>query len=135
MCVSVCLSVTTLAATSFTFKQKIRYYRLHYGVFNSRISPTRLRSGDMAILACLYDCDCLLLTENTPAVLDTTRTDIIREALATATKTEQLSSTLESKLLTWHCAGTLLADYVIACNAHSCGLQVTLGLGAMQYYA
>ena len=30
---------------------------------------------------------------------------------------------------TWH-AGmcyALLADYIISCNAHSCGLQVTLG--------
>ncbi len=51
ICLSVCLSVTTLAATSFTFKQKIRYHRLVYGVFNSPISPKRLRSGDMAVLA------------------------------------------------------------------------------------
>ena len=88
VCLSICLSVTTLAATSFTFKQKIRYHRLLYGVFltfNSRISPIRLRSGDMAVLACLYDCGYLLLIENTPVVLDTTRTDIIREALATVT--------------------------------------------------
>ena len=53
--------------------------------FNSQISPKRLRSGDMAILACLYDRGHLLLTENTPAVLDTARTDIIHEVLATVT--------------------------------------------------
>ena len=45
-----------------------------------------------------------------------------------------------SKLLTRHYAGrhawhALLANYIISCNAHSCGLQVTLGLGIMQYYA
>ena len=46
-----------------------------------------------------------------------------------------------SKLLTWHYAGTrgmhaLLADYVLLCNAHSCGLQVTLSLGSnVQCYA
>ena len=39
--------------------------------FNSQISPKRLPSGDMAVLACLYDCGGLLLIENTPAVLDT----------------------------------------------------------------
>ena len=32
VCVCVCLSVITLAATSFIFKQKIRYHRLLYGV-------------------------------------------------------------------------------------------------------
>ena len=81
----VCLSVTTLAATSFTFKQKIRYHRLLYGVFNSGISPKRLRSGDMAVLACLYDRGHLLSIENAPAVLDTARTDIIHEALTIST--------------------------------------------------
>ena len=62
--------------------------RLLYGVFldfNSRISPKRLHSGDMAILACLYDCGDLLLMENTPTVLDTARTDIVHKALATVT--------------------------------------------------
>ena len=86
VCVSVCLSVTTLAATSFTFKQKIRYHRILYGVFldfNSRILPKRLRSGDMAVLACLYNRGHLLLIENTPAVPDTARTDIVHKALAT----------------------------------------------------
>ena len=39
----------------------------------------------MAILACLYDCGRLLSIENTPAVLDTSRTDIVGEVLATAT--------------------------------------------------
>ena len=41
----------------------------------------------MAILACdcLYDRGRLLLIENTPAVLDTARTDIVHEALATVT--------------------------------------------------
>ena len=66
VCVCVCLSVTTLAAASFTFKQKIRYHRLLCDVFldfNSRISPKRLRSGDMAVLACLYDRGRLLLIE------------------------------------------------------------------------
>ena len=85
VCVSVCLSVTTLATTSFTFKQKIRYHRLLYGDFNSQISPKRLRSGDMAVLAYLCDCGRLLLIENTPIVLDTARTDIIHEVLATVT--------------------------------------------------
>ena len=83
-----CLSVIILAATSFTFKQKIRYHRLLYGVFldfNSRISPKRLRSGDMAVLACLYDCGRLFSIENTSVVLDTIRTDIVCEVLATAT--------------------------------------------------
>ena len=32
----------------------------------------------------------------------------------------------------WHAR---LANYIISCNAHSRGLQVTLGLEAMQYYA
>ena len=82
-CVCVCQSVTTLAATSFTFKQKIRYHKLLYGVFNLWILPKRLISGDMAILACLYDRGRLLLIENTPAVLDTIRTDIVCEVLAT----------------------------------------------------
>ena len=85
---SVCLSVTTLAATSFTFKQKIRYHGLLYGVFldfNLQISPKRLRSGDMVILACLYNRGHLLSIESTPAVLDTIRTDIVHEVLATAT--------------------------------------------------
>ena len=77
MCVCICLSVVTLAAASFTFKQKIRYHRLLYGVFldfNSRISPKRLRSVDMAVLTCPYDRGRLLLIENTPTVLDTART-------------------------------------------------------------
>ena len=39
----------------------------------------------MAVLACLYDRGHLLSIENTPAVLDTIRTDIVREVLATAT--------------------------------------------------
>ena len=39
----------------------------------------------MAVLACLYDCGHLLSIENSPAVLDTTRTDIVREVLAIAT--------------------------------------------------
>ena len=29
--------------------------------------------------------------------------------------------------LCWHKWLALLADYIILCNAHSCGLQVTLG--------
>ena len=88
VCWSVCLSVTTLAATSFTFKQKIRYHRLLYGVFlefNSQISLKRLRSGDWVVLACLYNRGHLLSIENTPAVLDTIRTDNVHEVLATAT--------------------------------------------------
>ena len=40
----------------------------------TRILPKRLRSEDMATLSCLYDRGCLLSIENTPAVLDTTRT-------------------------------------------------------------
>ena len=39
----------------------------------------------MAVLACLYGRGRLLLIENTPAVLDTIRTDIVHEVLATAT--------------------------------------------------
>ena len=53
VCVSVCLSVTTVAVTSFISKQKTRYHRVLYGVFldfDSRVSPKRLRSGAMAIL-------------------------------------------------------------------------------------
>ena len=38
----------------------------------------------MAVLACLYDRGRLLSIENTPAVLDTIRTDIVRKVLATA---------------------------------------------------
>ena len=86
MCV--CLSVTALAATAFVHRRKVRHHRLLYDDFldlDSRISPKRLRSGDMAVLACLYDRGHLLLIENTPAVLDTIRTDIVREVLATAT--------------------------------------------------
>ena len=37
--------------------------------------------------------------------------------------------------LCWHTWHALLADYIILCNAHSCGLRVTLGLEPMQYYA
>ena len=39
----------------------------------------------MAVLACLYGHGRLLSIENTPEVLDTTRTDIVRASLATAT--------------------------------------------------
>ena len=53
--------------------------------FNSRISPKRLRSGDMAVFACLDDGGRLLSIENTPAVLDTARSDIVYEALTTVT--------------------------------------------------
>ena len=45
----------------------------------------RICSGDMTILACLYDRGRLLSIENTPAVLDTIRTDIVCEVLATVT--------------------------------------------------
>ena len=42
--------------------------------------------GDtMAVLACLYDRGHILSIENTPAVLDTIRTDTVCEVLATAT--------------------------------------------------
>ena len=37
--------------------------------------------------------------------------------------------------LGWHMWHARLADYIISCNVHSCGLQVTLGLEVMQYYA
>ena len=111
MCV--CPSVTTLAATSFTFKQKIRYHTLLYDVcldLNARISPKRLRSGNMAVLACPYDRGHLLSIENTPGVLDTTRTDIVRKALATASKIEQFSFTLELLRMHQNCRpGTMLA--------------------------
>ena len=85
VCVCVCLSVTTPAATVFVCGRKVRHHRLLYDGFNSWVSPKRLRSGDMAVLACLYDRGHLLSIENTPAVLDTIRTDIVREVLATAT--------------------------------------------------
>ena len=87
-CVCVYLSVTMLAATAFVRGCKVKHHRLLYNDFldfDSRISPKRLCSGDMAVLACLYDRGHLLSIENTPAVLDTIRTDIIREVLATAT--------------------------------------------------
>ena len=77
-----------LAAAVFVRGHKVRHHRLLYDDFldfDSRISPKRLRSGDMAVLACLYDRGRLLSIENTSAVLDTTRTDIVREVLATAT--------------------------------------------------
>ena len=96
VCVYVYLSVTTLAATAFTFKQKIRYHRHFFMVFSTH--GFRQKSFVLEILACLYNCGCLLSIENTPAVLDTTRTDIVCEALATATaasKIEQLSFTSE----------------------------------------
>ena len=95
-----CLSVTTLAATSFISKQKTRYHRLLYGVFldfDSRISPKRLRSGAMANFASLDDRGSLLSIEITPVVLDTARIDIVYEALATLltiTKVEQLLTVL-----------------------------------------
>ena len=43
-------------------------------------------------------------------------------------------SSFVSKLLTWHYAGTCgqhcwLADCIIPCNAHSCGLQITTAHG------
>ena len=85
---SVCVSVTTLAATSFTSKWKTRYHRLLYGVFldlDSRISPRRLSSGDMAVFASLANLGQLLSTENTPEGLDTTRIDIVYKAIATVT--------------------------------------------------
>ena len=53
-----CLSVTTLAATAFIHGRKVRHHRLLYDDlldFDSLISPKRLRSGDMAVLACLYN--------------------------------------------------------------------------------
>ena len=50
-----------------------------------RVESGHVRLGDMAVLACLYDCGGLLLMENTPAVLDTARTDILHEVLATVT--------------------------------------------------
>ena len=70
----------------------------------------------MAILACLYDCGRLLSIENTPAVLDTSRTDIVGEVLATATDQlylkqnntflSELLYVATSKLLTWHSASS-----------------------------
>ena len=51
---------------------------------STQISPKTLLSGDMAVLAYFYDCGGLLSIENTPAVLDTSRTNIVREALPTA---------------------------------------------------
>ena len=81
-----CLSVTTLAATSFISKWKTRYHSLLYGVFldfDSRILPRRLRSGDMAVLTSLASLGRLLSTDNTPAALDTARIDIVYEAIAT----------------------------------------------------
>ena len=86
MCV--CLSVTTLVVIAFVRRCKVRHHRLLYDDFldfDSLISPKRLCSGDMAILACLYDRGHLLSIENTPAELDTIRTDIVHEVLATAT--------------------------------------------------
>ena len=77
-----------LAATVFVHGRKVRHHRLLYDDFfdfDSRILPKRLHSGDMAILACLYDCGRLLLIENTPAILDTIRGDIICEVLTIAT--------------------------------------------------
>ena len=87
----VCLSVTTVAATSFISKQKTRYHRFLYLDFHSRISPERLRSGAMAVFASLDDCGSLLSKEITPVVLDTARIDIVYEALIillTITKVE-----------------------------------------------
>ena len=79
-----CQSVITLAATSFISKQETRYHRLLYGFFldNSRISPKRNRSGEMAIFASLDDRGHILSIEITPAVLDTTKIDVVHEALA-----------------------------------------------------
>ena len=88
VCVCVCLSVTKLVATAFVHGCKVRHHRLLYDDFldfDSRILPKRLHSGDMAVLACLYDRGHLLSIENTPAVLDAIRTDIIHEVLAIAT--------------------------------------------------
>ena len=58
VCVSVCLSVTTLAATVFVHGCKVRHHRLLYDDFldfDSWISLKGLRSGDMAVLVCLYN--------------------------------------------------------------------------------
>ena len=51
---SVCLSYHT-SCYIIHFQAEKGHHRLLYGVFNSRISPKRLCSGDMALLACLYD--------------------------------------------------------------------------------
>ena len=37
--------------------------------------------------------------------------------------------------LCWHTWHALLANYIISCYVHSCGVQVTLGLEAMQVMA
>ena len=77
-------------------------------VFSITDLSKRLRSGDMAILACLYELGHLLSIENTSVILDITRTDVVREALAIATEIELYfrTSSCASKLLTWHYAGT-----------------------------
>ena len=70
VCVCVCLSVTTLAATQFICKPKMTYYRVLNRLFldfDSQISPKRLRSRDMALFTCHDDPDGFFTTVNTPS--------------------------------------------------------------------
>ena len=70
----VCVSVTTLAATSLIFKSNLSYHRLRYDNFldlDSPLFPKRLCSGDLALFAYHHDAGLFQSTQDTPTVLDT----------------------------------------------------------------
>ena len=73
--VCVCVSVTTLGATSLIFKSNLMYHRLLYDGFldlDSPIFSKRLCSRDMALFAYHHNAGLFQLTQDTRTVIDTT---------------------------------------------------------------
>ena len=79
MCVSVCLSVTTLAATYLVYMSKVRWCTVFRRLLKICYCVETICSGDMALYAC-HD-DQRLATKNTPLDLDMITNGIVYELL------------------------------------------------------